>query len=295
MLRNFDMKRIILGAVFIAILSPSLEGQVTAEEEIRAVIDQLFDGMRAGDSTLVKPLFVRGSVLSSIGVNRDNEVRKQSSNASNFITAIGQPKDKVWDELIWSYDIKIDHPMAMAWTEYSFYLGDDLSHCGVNVFELIRLVEGWKISAITDTRRTRDCKTREDSDINTLLDDWHMAAATADEELFFGSMTPDAIYIGTDKSERWKRDDMRVWSKEIFERESAWSFTKVERHINLSESKDLAWFDETLDTWMGPCRGSGIVVQTEEGWKIKHYHLAIAVPNDAVDGYLELIGQPGRK
>ena len=54
----------------------------------------------------------------------------------------------------------------------------------------------------------------------------------------------------------------------------------------------MAWFDELLDTWMGVCRSSGVVVLTAEGWKIKHYHLSIAVPNDAVQDYLKILEKP---
>jgi hypothetical protein len=43
--------------------------------------------------------------------------------------------------------------MAMAWTPYAFYLGDTLSHCGVNTFHLIRRGDDWKVFYLVDTRR----------------------------------------------------------------------------------------------------------------------------------------------
>lgn len=124
--------------------------------------------------------------------------------------------------------------------------------------------------------------------INTLLDNWHHAAAVADEDIFFGSMTEDARYIGTDETENWKRDELKEWSKEYFAKESAWDFKKKTRNVFVYSDGKLAWFDETLDTWMGVCRGSGVLILTKEGWKIKHYVLSIAVPNDKIDSYLEL-------
>lgn len=122
--------------------------------------------------------------------------------------------------------------------------------------------------------------------INTLLDNWHHAAAVADEDTFFGSMTEDARYIGTDETENWKRDELKEWSKSYFAKESAWDFKKKTRNVYMYS--DMAWFDETLDTWMGVCRGSGVVILTKDGWKIQHYVLSIAVPNDKIDAYLEL-------
>lgn len=124
--------------------------------------------------------------------------------------------------------------------------------------------------------------------INQLLDNWHQAAAVADENVFFGSMTEDARYIGTDETENWKRDELKEWSKEFFDRDSAWDFKKKTRNIYVHSDGKLGWFDETLDTWMGVCRGSGVLILTENGWKIQHYVLSVAIPNDKIDSYLEL-------
>ena len=265
------------------------------EAAIQSVIERMFEGMRMGDSAMISGLFTPNCVLSSIMVDSEGRVIKKPGPIQGFIAAVGTPHDKVWDERIWSYDIKIDGPMAQVWTEYTFYLGDDLSHCGVNVFELIDLQDGWKISQITDTRRKDGCITKSRDEVDLLMDKWHQAAAAADEEIFFGSMTADGIYIGTDATERWTRDEMKEWSQPYFNQESAWSFRPISRQISFDKAEQIGWFDELLDTWMGTCRASGVVVRTDEGWRIKHYHLSIAVPNDKVDGYLQLIGKPRKK
>lgn len=123
--------------------------------------------------------------------------------------------------------------------------------------------------------------------INQLLDDWHKAAAGADEDAFFGSMTEDCIYIGTDETEKWKRDELRKWSEEFFQRESAWSFEPYDREVYLKN--DVAWFDEKLKTWMGICRASGVLQRTNEGWKLKHYQLSVTIPNDKIKAFIELV------
>ncbi len=120
-----------------------------------------------------------------------------------------------------------------------------------------------------------------------MLDNWHKAATLADEDVFFGSMTEDCIYLGTDKTEKWKRDELREWSKDYFDRESAWAFEPFDRQIYID--RKVAWFDEKLDTWMGECRGSGVVVLTEEGWKLKHYNLAVTVPNEKIQDFIQLV------
>jgi hypothetical protein len=52
---------------------------------------------------------------------------------------------------------------------------------------------------------------------------------------------------------------------------------------------EVAWFSELLTTWMGVCRGSGIVVQTPNGWRIAQYHLSVTVPNEIIGDFLKLI------
>lgn len=119
--------------------------------------------------------------------------------------------------------------------------------------------------------------------LESLLDQWHLAAARADFETYTSLMTPDAVFIGTDPTENWKGQEFREFAKPYFDLGKAWSFNKLERHIFVAENQQTAWFDELLNTQMGICRGSGIILNTENGWKIAHYVLSIAVPNDQVE------------
>jgi len=255
---------------------------------IKSVINQFFDGMRMVDSTMILDVVHSDATLKTIYFE-EGSPKVGISEMSEFITAVGTPHKKTFDEQIWSYDIKIDGNLATAWTEYSFYLDSILLHCGINAFELFKSEKGWKILGITDTRRNENCQEKPENTINELMDNWHKAAATADEDVFFGSMTEDGIYIGTDASERWLRDELKEWSAEYFKRDKAWDFTPIERQVFFSEDKKTAWFNETLNTWMGVCRSSGVLVLTADGWKIKQYHLSMTVPNEAVKEYLEMV------
>lgn len=119
--------------------------------------------------------------------------------------------------------------------------------------------------------------------IADLLDRWHKAAGEADFNTYFSLMAEDAVFIGTDPTENWKKPEFMEWSRPYFERGRAWDFTSIERNIFTAEDCRLAWFDELLDTQMGICRGSGVVVKEDGKWKIKHYVLSIAIPNENVE------------
>lgn len=120
----------------------------------------------------------------------------------------------------------------------------------------------------------------EKEQVNRLIDSWHLSAAGADYDAYFGKMTSDAVFIGTDATENWQLKAFMVFSKPYFDKGKAWSFSAVERNVYIDSSNKIAWFDELLDTWMGICRGSGVVRLENGNWKIAHYVLSATVPND---------------
>lgn len=125
-------------------------------------------------------------------------------------------------------------------------------------------------------------------EIDRMLDTWHLAAANANAEAYFGSMTQDAIYIGTDASENWTLPEFQAFAKPYFDKGKAWNFTALERHIFLSSDNQTAWFDELLDTQMGLCRGSGVLRLENGKWKVAHYVLSMTIPNDKVTEAISL-------
>ncbi|WP_109301789.1 nuclear transport factor 2 family protein [Aquimarina sp. AU474] len=123
---------------------------------------------------------------------------------------------------------------------------------------------------------------QQNTAIDKTLDAWHKAAADANFDAYFELMTDDAIFIGTDPTENWSYNDFKAFSKPYFDKGKAWSFSTLQRNIFVKDNATIAWFDELLDTQMGICRGSGVLLKTPKGWKIKHYVLSIAIPNENV-------------
>ncbi len=131
----------------------------TDEQQIRAAINQAFDGMRKKDTSMVRQVLHPSCTLKSIGKNKTGEVRLQEDAISEWLKQIVMKREGViLDERLTSYDIKIDAEMAMAWTPYEFYIGEKFSHCGVDMFTLMKTDKGWKIIGIVDTRRKENCK-----------------------------------------------------------------------------------------------------------------------------------------
>lgn len=138
-------------------------------------------------------------------------------------------------------------------------------------------------------------KSAATEEIETTLNAWHNAAARADYEAYFDLMTNDGVFIGTDAGENWQNSEFRAYAKPHFDKGKAWSFTPLERNIYFGESQNMAWFDELIDTQMGICRGSGVVVMIDGKWKIRHYVLSITVPNENVEALKSIKNEHDRK
>ncbi len=125
-------------------------------------------------------------------------------------------------------------------------------------------------------------------DLNTLLDNWHLAASHADIDSYFSAFADDAIYIGTDASERWTKHEFYSFCEPYFAKGKAWDFKAFDRKIYFSEDGHTAWFNELLNTWMGVCRASGVLTLKNGTWKISQYHLSVTIKNEKMKQFLEI-------
>jgi len=280
----------IFSLLLFCFISYQLTGQSNPDKiAIQQTVTDLFDAMRAHDTIKLASCFSPEGRLLTATTNKEGISEISETSVQDFKKMVASTVGRYVDEQLTSWDILIDGNLASVWTDYLLYVDGNFIHCGVDAFQMAKVGDKWQIVQIMDTRRKEGCIEKPTDHINVMLNAWHNAASVADEDVFFDSMTSDGVYIGTDATERWLRDEMREWSKEYFDREKAWDFKVKSRNVDLSSNGQMGWFDELLDTWMGECRGSGVVVKTNEGWKIKHYHLSIAVPNDKVNSYLELL------
>ncbi len=128
--------------------------------------------------------------------------------------------------------------------------------------------------------------------VGDTLDAFHKAAADADEDTYFRLLSVDAVFLGTDASERWTKGEFRRWARPYFERDSAWTYEPIRRSISINADADTAWFDETLrNEKYGDLRGSGVLIRTPDGWKIAQYNLTFTIPNEIAGEVVELIGK----
>ncbi|MBM3415550.1 MAG: nuclear transport factor 2 family protein [Bacteroidetes bacterium] len=129
----------------------------TAEDSVKAVINTVFTAMKKADGDMLKSCFSDSIILQMIGRNKEGKTIVRNENPQAFVDQVSRAKPDSLDERISFETIKIDGPLAIAWTPYSFYFNGQFSHCGVNSFQLVRFNGVWKIQYIIDTRRRQGC------------------------------------------------------------------------------------------------------------------------------------------
>ncbi len=149
------MKTVVLVFIFLATAITVQATPPSKDSLVRVSIDQLFDGMRKGDSTMIRGVMHPDMTLKTCFVSKTGETKIANEQLIDFLVAVGTPHTDLWDERIHDVEIKIDDRLAMAWVPYEFYLNGEYSHEGVNVFELVEVNGKWLILSITDTRRRK--------------------------------------------------------------------------------------------------------------------------------------------
>jgi len=151
------MKRILILLTAIVSVSSFTKAQ-TAEDSVKAVVNQLFTAMRTIDGAMLKDAFADSAVLQTISRKQDGTFFVRDEKVDDFVKSISKEKKDSLDERITYETIKIDGPLAIVWTPYKFYYAGKFSHCGVNSFQLVKINGRWKIQYLIDTRRRQGCE-----------------------------------------------------------------------------------------------------------------------------------------
>ena len=118
----------------------------------------------------------------------------------------------------------------------------------------------------------------QNTSINSLLDGLHQDAHEGNFKSYFSRYDKNAVFLGTDKTERWTIEEFKAYARPAFNDGHGWTYSVVER--NLEGDGDTRWFDEILfNEKLGHCRGTGVVQLINNEWKIAHYALTMLVPN----------------
>jgi hypothetical protein len=132
------------------------DAEQKGEADVLAVVNRLWEAMRTNDSTMARSVFDSTAQMARI-VDRNGARFVRWERADNFVRAVGNAREP-WIERMVAPEVRIDGNLASVWTWYDFTVGGKVSHCGYDSIELARMLDGWKIIYLADTRQTTGCE-----------------------------------------------------------------------------------------------------------------------------------------
>jgi hypothetical protein len=150
------MKPIIL-ALFATLPFLYVKSQST-EDSVKGSISRFFAAMLNADTLTLRDVFAPTAILQTIVEDKNGNSSVRDEAIGDFLNQVGRLAKGDADERIRFDMIKIDGPLAIAWTPYQLYFKGQFNHCGVDSYQLLRINGTWKIQYIIDTRRKDGCK-----------------------------------------------------------------------------------------------------------------------------------------
>ena len=144
--------------VLASLASPRLaaaQGSTTADSTaVMEVVQHYLDAVTQLDSGMVRAVLAPGMHLSSVSGGGSGPVRHQSDSA--FMVRLATSKQKLLPR-IWTPVVHVSPGIASVWTLYDLHLDGKFSHCGVEIFDLLRTSAGWKIVSVVYTVQPQGC------------------------------------------------------------------------------------------------------------------------------------------
>ncbi len=138
------MKKILL--VFLLFTSAQGYAQQNEEAEKKEIVGKVnlfFKSLETKDTFLYKTLVYPNAQIWAIRPQQDTLNVAMRSFSDDFIRLATMKQ--VIEEKLLSSEIKIHNNIAVAWVPYTLSFSGKFSHCGVDVFTLLKTAEGWKI------------------------------------------------------------------------------------------------------------------------------------------------------
>jgi hypothetical protein len=254
-------------------------------QDITEMMRTFYGALNKGDSTDMIDYFHPNCRVKHIG---DKDVWDLP--LSEFFGVCPKFKSDYFSEEIIQLNVsEFESGLAYADVYFDFYIEGTYSHSGIDHFCLARRGGELKIESVyssdfNDGIPKKDNKTT----MNVFLNKWHNDVAKYDYDSYFDFMSEGFIYLGTDPGERWTKASFSEYCKPYFERKSTWDFKTNWRNWYFSDDQSIAWFEESLETQMEECRGSGVLKKVNGEWKIAHYNLSVVIENSKMKKFIKL-------
>jgi hypothetical protein len=154
------MKTITISVFLLVASTLAVFGQKADDSKAAlAVVNQLFAEMAAANAAGILATGTAENQLVAVRKLKDGKSRIDVIGGeafTKFFTKPGAVEERMYDPRV-----EVSGDWAMVWGRYVFFVGDKISHCGINQFNLVRTDAGWKIANGASTIDPGDCTEKE--------------------------------------------------------------------------------------------------------------------------------------
>lgn len=136
---------VLVASAVIGVTSPAT-AQVPADDhaQVLAIADSALAAISRRDFIGLTDLMLDSAVTFSAS-ERDGQMRVSSRTRAQ---ERAMQSDRALTERGFQPEAMVSGPIAMVWLPYDFYVNGAWSHCGVDVFTLLKAEKGWRIATI---------------------------------------------------------------------------------------------------------------------------------------------------
>lgn len=155
------MKAVICFLFATLIFALPATGQMPAEKTAPlAVVEKLFAEMAAANPAGILALGTPENQLVAIRKLRDGSSRVEVITGEAFSKMFTNKEANLREEM-YAPQVEVEGDYAMVYGRYVFFVGERLSHCGVNQFNLVKVEGVWKIANGASTIDPGACTEKE--------------------------------------------------------------------------------------------------------------------------------------
>ena len=132
----------LVAALFVPQISLAQADQV--EANVLAVVDEALERITAEDSVGLTDLMIEDAMF-YVGLDRDGEYQTRTT---TYAEARARVSETDMVERGFEPTVLVSGTIAMVWYPYDFYNDGEWSHCGVDIFNLLRTNDGWRIASL---------------------------------------------------------------------------------------------------------------------------------------------------
>jgi len=131
----------------------------TDEDDVVAIADQALEKISTEDSEGLAALMIEQAMV-YVGIVEDG---KYSVRTRTYADTRDRPIDVDLVERGWDPTVLVSGTIAVVWYPYDIYVDGAWSHCGIDIFNMIRTDEGWRIAVLQyNVQQPPDCAAHPD-------------------------------------------------------------------------------------------------------------------------------------